>query len=114
MALANGKSSIDVCPMLSAEARETLSSAADHPSEQLKRQRENIVEVGGETELFRHDKPFNHPVAIAVAVNDNEDVEAKIEKINSLSFGRVGQHYEVDMVALMNASGDADVLKQQP
>ncbi|NLX90772.1 MAG: acetyl-CoA decarbonylase/synthase complex subunit gamma [Firmicutes bacterium] len=113
MALANGKSSVDACPELSAEARETLSSAAEPPIRSVNiGSGEKIVKVGGETELFRHDKRFNHPVAIAVAVNDNEDVEAKIDKINSLSFERVGQHYEVDMVALMNTSGDAAVFKE--
>ena len=47
-----------------------------------------VVEVGDETELFRHDKRFNHHPAIAVAVNDNENVEAKIDTINNLVFDR--------------------------
>ena len=110
MALANGKSSVDACPTISAEAKETLSAASEPPIRLVKiGSGEKIVEVGDETELFRHDKRFNHPTAIAVAVNDNEDVKTKIDKINKLSFDQVGQHYEVDMVALNNVSGDAAV-----
>ncbi|MGI5823216.1 MAG: acetyl-CoA decarbonylase/synthase complex subunit gamma, partial [Dethiobacteria bacterium] len=62
-------------------------------------------------EIFRHDKRFNHPTAIAIVVNDNEDVEAKVEAINQLAFDHVGQHYEANMVALTNASGDAATFK---
>ncbi len=112
MAVANGKSSLDACPDISAEAREMLSSASEPPIRLITiGSGDRVVEVGDETELFRHDKRFNHPPAIAVAVNDNENVEAKIETVNKLVFERVGQHYEVDMVALINASGDAAVFK---
>ncbi|MGI5883167.1 MAG: (Fe-S)-binding protein, partial [Dethiobacteria bacterium] len=91
MALANGKSSIDACPTISAEARETLSSASEPPIQLVGiGSGDNITEVGDETELFRHEKRFNHPTAIAVTVNDYEDVEAKVDKINKLSFDRVG------------------------
>ena len=106
------QSSFDACPDISAEARESLSSASEPPIRLITiGSGARVVEVGDETELFRHDKRFNHPPAIAVAVNDNENVEAKIDTINNLVFERVGQHYEVDMVALINASGDAAVFK---
>lgn len=112
MALANGKSSVDACPTISAEAKEVLSSASEPPIQLVKiGSGDNVIEVGDETELFRHEKRFNHPTAIAVTVNDNEDVEAKIDKVNRLSFDRVGQHYEVDMIALSNVSGDAAVFQ---
>lgn len=112
MALANGKSSIDACPTISAEARETLSSASEPPIQLVGiGSGDNITEVGDETELFRHEKRFNHPTAIAVTVNDYEDVEAKVDKINKLSFDRVGQHYEIDLIALGNASGDVAVFQ---
>jgi len=111
-ALANGKSSVDACPAILAEAKEILSAASEPPIRLIKiGSGEKIVEVGDETELFRHDKRFNHPTAIAVAVNDNEDLEAKIDVVNKLFFERVGQHYEVDLVALINASGDAAVFR---
>ena len=112
MALANGKASLDACPDVSDQAKEALSSASAPPIRLVKiGAGENVVEMGDETEIFRHDKRFNHPTAIAIAVNDNEDVDAKVDSINGLVFDRVGQHYEVGMVALINASGDAATFK---
>ncbi|MGI6308583.1 MAG: acetyl-CoA decarbonylase/synthase complex subunit gamma [Dethiobacteria bacterium] len=112
MALANGKTSLDLCPDVSDQAKEALSSAAAPPIRLVKvGAGENVLEMGDETEIFRHDKRFNHPTAITIAVNDNEDIEAKVEAINQLAFDHVGQHYEADMVALVNASGDAASFK---
>ena len=101
MALANGKTSLDNCPDVSDVAKEALSSAAAPPIRLVKvGSGDNVLEMGDETEIFRHDKRFNHPTVVAIAVNDNEDIDAKIDAINGLAFDRVGQHYEVDMVAL--------------
>ncbi|MGI6319256.1 MAG: acetyl-CoA decarbonylase/synthase complex subunit gamma [Firmicutes bacterium] len=112
MALANGKTSLDNCPDVSDVAKEALSSAAAPPIRLVKvGSGDNVLEMGDETEIFRHDKRFNHPTVVAIAVNDNEDIDAKIDAINGLAFDRVGQHYEVDMVALVNASGDAATFK---
>ncbi len=112
MALANGKTSLDQCPDVSEEAKEALSSAAAPPIRLVKvGAGDNVIEMGDETEIFRHDKRFNHPTAVTIAVNDNEDVGAKVESINELIFERVGQRYEVDMVAIINASGDAATFK---
>lgn len=112
MALANGKTSLDTCPDVSEAAKEALSSAAAPPIRMVKLGAgENVREMGDETEIFRHDKRFNHPTVITIAVNDNADVEAEIDVINGLAFDRVGQHYEVDAVALINASGDAAAFK---
>ena len=107
MALANAKISLDACPHVSEEAKEALSAASAPPIRKVVvGTGDNTIELGDETELFRHDKRFFHPTAIAIAVDDTEDVAARVEEINNLNFDRVGQHYEVDMVALVNASGD--------
>ena len=113
MALANNKTSVDVCPVISPEAKETLSSASEPPIKLITiGAGDNAVEIGDETELFRHDKRFNHQTVIAVAVCDNEkDLTAKIAAIDKLAFERVGQRYEIDMIALINASGDKAVFR---
>ncbi len=112
MALANGKASLDACPDVTDEAKEALSSASAPPIKMVKvGTGDNVIEMGDETEIFRHDKRFNHPTAVAVEVKDTDDVEAKLAVINDLNFERVGQQYEVDMVALLNASGDAGKFK---
>lgn len=108
MQLAAGKASLDACPYVSDAAREALDSASAPPVALVKiGAGEKAFEIGNETVLFRHDKRFEHPTGIAIQVNDNEDVKAKVEKINKLVFDRVGQIHEVNMVAVNNASGDA-------
>ncbi len=112
MALANAKISLDACPYVSDEAKEALSSAAAPPIRLVKvGTGDKVIEMGDETEIFRHDKRFNHPTAVAIRVKDDEDVAAKVDTINNLVFERVGQQYEVEMVALVNASGDAGKFK---
>ena len=112
MALANGKASLDVCPDVSDAAKEALSSASEPPIRLVKvGAGDSVVEMGDETEIFRHDKRFNHPTAVAIVVNDTDDVAAKLEVINGLVFERVGQEFTVEMVALVNASGDAGKFK---
>jgi len=108
MQLAAGKASLDACPYVSDAAREALDSASAPPVALIKiGAGEKLLELGNETVLFRHDKRFEHPSGIAIQVNDNEDVKAKVEKINKLVFDRVGQTHEVNLVAVNNASGDA-------
>jgi acetyl-CoA decarbonylase/synthase, CODH/ACS complex subunit gamma len=104
MALANGKASLDACPDVSDASKEALSSASAPPIKIVKvGAGDNVVELGDETEIFRHDKRFNHPTAVAITVNDTDDVAAKMEAINGLVFERVGQEFTVEMVAVVNA-----------
>ncbi len=112
MALANGKASLDACPDVTEEAKEALSSASAPPIKMVKvGTGDSVIEMGDETEIFRHDKRFNHPTAVAVEVKDTDDVAAKLAVINDLNLERVGQQYAVDVVALVNASGDAAKFK---
>ncbi|MCK8823745.1 acetyl-CoA decarbonylase/synthase complex subunit gamma [Fuchsiella alkaliacetigena] len=113
MQLAEGKAELSECPDVSDEAKEALAAASKPPIATITiGSGEFEREIGGETELFRHDKTFFNEPGIALTVSDEEDVEAKIEKINALSFERVGQEIEVDMVAVVNDSGDADAFAE--
>jgi acetyl-CoA decarbonylase/synthase complex subunit gamma len=113
MALAAGKTLADKCPHLSAEAREVLSAAAAPPMRLVRiGPIDEAVQVGNETELFRHDKRFYNPCAVAVEVADTEDVPAFLRDFAALSFERVGQRYSADLVALRYASGDASRFRE--
>ena len=113
MALANGKISLSACPSVSETAKDALTAASAPPIRLVKvGAGDGILSLGDETELFRHDKRFNHPTAVAVIVNDNDDLDERLEAIDALSFKRVGQQYTVDMVAVVNASGDAGKFKE--
>jgi len=115
MAMANGKASLDNCPDVSPEAKETLGAASAPPVRTVKvgvGEQERVM--GDETVLFRHDKTFYHPTLVAVQLCDSmsdADIDAKIAKINDLKMERVGQHISVDLVAVGNCSGDTAKFK---
>ncbi len=112
MALAGGKASLDACPHVTDEAKEALESASAPPIKMVKvGVGDNVVELGEETEIFRHDKRFFHPTGVAVLISDAEDVAAKAETFEALEFHRVGLDYKTDMVAVKCDSGDAGKFK---
>ncbi len=111
MALAGGKASLDACPHVSDAAKEALDSASAPPVALVKiGAGEKAIEIGNETVLFRHDKRFEHPTGIAIAVSDKlsaDEIAAKVAAVNKLVFDRVGQIHSVNLVAVCNHSGDA-------
>jgi len=109
MQLASGKAGLDQCPHVSDAAKEALDSASAPPVALVKIGKgEKELQLGNETVLFRHDKRFEHPTGIAIAVNDNDnEIAFKVGEINKLVFDRVGQIHNVNLVAVVNASGDA-------
>ena len=112
MALASGKAGLDQCPHVSDAAREALDSASAPPVALVKiGVGDKQVELGNETVLFRHDKRFEHPTAIAISVCDsqsNDEIAAKVAQINKLVFDRVGQTHQVNLVVVGNCSGNPD------
>ncbi len=111
MRMAAGKATVDLCPHASGEAKATLGAAASPPLPKvLIGAGEREVVLGDETVLFRHEKTFCHPSAVAISVRDDlpdADFAARIEAIRGLAFERVGQRISVDLVALRCVSGDA-------
>lgn len=111
MALAGAKTSLDKCPYVSDEAKETLGGASAPPIKLVKVGKMGTLrEMGDEVVMFRHDKAFYHPTCIAVEVSDKlsgTGLDNKIDKINGLNFERVGQTVAIDFVAVRNESGDA-------
>ncbi|ACV62154.1 CO dehydrogenase/acetyl-CoA synthase delta subunit, TIM barrel [Desulfofarcimen acetoxidans DSM 771] len=108
MQIAAGKAGLDGCPHVSSAAKEALEAASAPPVALVKiGTGEKEIQLGNETVLFRHDKRFEHPTAITISVNDTEDVAAKVQAVNKLVFDRVGMLFSVNMVAVINASGDA-------
>ncbi|MDO8735099.1 MAG: acetyl-CoA decarbonylase/synthase complex subunit gamma, partial [Elusimicrobiota bacterium] len=110
MALAGKKTSLDKCPDVSDAAKQLLESASLPPMATITiGVGEKKVDIGGETVLFRHEKTFYHPTAIAVSVSDNEqNLSAKTEKIKKLNFERVGMMVGVDLIAVKNETGNAE------
>lgn len=113
MALASGKGSLDACPYVSDEAREALDSASAPPIKAVKFGKDIVM--GDETVLFRHDKTFYHPTTLLVEIADtltDEEIQAKLDDVNGLEFDRVGLHYSLDGVAIVENSGSPDRFAQ--
>lgn len=112
MALASSKTSLDKCPYVSEEAKETLGGAAAPPIKLVKVGKVGTErELGDEVVLFRHDKAFFHGTSFAIEISDKltgAELDAKIDKVNGLNFERVGQKVSIDMMAVRNDSGNAD------
>jgi len=108
MQLAKKAVSIDKCPYLSRDAKNTLESQALPPIKLVTIGKgENKLEIGNESVLFRHEEKFHRPCGIGFVIEDSltaEQIKQSINKINALQFERVGQHLAVNLVAIKQNS----------
>ena len=111
MQLANQKTSLDKCPDVSEEAKKTLEASAAPPMRLVKiGVGENELQIGDETELFRHEKTFYHPTLYCLIIDDSlseEEIRSKASEAKSISFERVGQIMKLDLIGVRDATGDA-------
>lgn len=112
MKLAARQAELSACPHVSDEAKGTL-DAASAPPIRLVTVGANgrKIEVGNETELFRHDRTFYHPPGICYRLKDDappEEFATKLSEITEYAVERVGINMQVDGIAVENASGDAE------
>jgi len=111
MALAQNKVELSKCPDVSEDAKKTLGEASAPPIRTFDLGvGEKAVKLGGETVLFRHDKKFFNPCALAVKIKDNASDEelAKIAAEVAMSeLNRVGQKLRVDAISVEYASNDS-------
>ena len=110
MKLAQRQTSLDKCPDVSEEAKEKLGAASAPPIRPITLGAgPKAVRMGEEVVLFRHEKKFVNPCAIAVRIKDTldpADAGRKIEEAAASEIDRVGQKLRVDGLFLSNDSGD--------
>lgn len=110
MQLAQKKAELKDCPDVSEEAKSKLGEASAPPIRLVTiGTGEKKVSIGEENVLFRHDEKFYNPTGVAVTLRDDLDDAAfneRLNKINNLKFTRVGTEIEIDLIALLNKSGD--------
>ena len=115
MKLAQKQARIDECPYVSDESKAALEGASAPPMKLVTiGGGENKLEIGNETVMFRHEETFHHPPGIAVRVPDDLDAEAlaaRVAAIGALKFVRVGMDIRANVVAIENASCNADRFK---
>ena len=110
MNLASGKAELDACPYVSDEAREQLAEASAPPIRPVAiGAGVRAFKVGGETVMFRHEKTFYSPTALAALVPSEMDpkvLDKKLKEWNALQYERVGLNLRPELVALKDLNGD--------
>jgi len=111
MNLAAGKAELDACPYVSDEAREQLAEASAPPIRPVAiGAGARAFKVGGETVMFRHEKTFYNPTALAALVPSDVDaavLDTKLKTWNAFQYERVGVNLRPELVALKDVNGDA-------
>jgi acetyl-CoA decarbonylase/synthase complex subunit gamma len=111
MNLASGKAELDACPYVSDEARVQLAEASAPPIRPITiGAGTRAFKVGGETVMFRHEKTFYNPTALAAMVPSDMDADAldkKLKEWNALQFERVGVNLRPELVALKDVNGNS-------
>lgn len=104
MALAAGKTELDLCPHVSEQARGELSDASAPPIRQLSIGVDDYsVKVGGETVLFRHEKTFFNKPGIGVLITDamdDSEVERRLNGLEYFRYERVGVTMKPEIAAI--------------
>ncbi len=104
MQLAKKAVGIDKCPYLSPEAKKVLESSALPPIKLITiGTDEQKLEIGNESVMFRHEEKFHRPCGLGFIIEDNltdAQIKVKLANIAKLSFERVGQKLDVNLVAL--------------
>lgn len=111
MKLAGGQAKLEACPHVSEQAKAELADASAPPICLVTIGKgDKALQIGGETVLFRHEKTFVHPPGFGILIKDNlsdEEIEKKVNQINSLAFERVGQTLRANLIAIeSNSDGE--------
>ena len=111
MSLASGKVELSACPYVSDEVKQELSEASAPPIRPVNMgSGDGALKIGGETVMFRHEKTFFNPTAIAGLIEDTmeeTEIEARILSFNELQYERVGLMLRANSIAVKEGSGDS-------
>jgi acetyl-CoA decarbonylase/synthase complex subunit gamma len=110
MKLAAKKAGLAQCPYASDEAKRVLGAASEPPVRCLELGPERRLKLGGEVVLYRHEKTFMHPTALALNLNDTdapEAIRAKLETVSNYCLERVGEQLRLDMAAVTQRGPEA-------
>lgn len=115
MQLAKKSVSIDKCPYLSQEAKNTLEASGQPPIKLVSMGTgETKLNIGNETVLFRHEEKFHNPCAIGFIIEDTSsenEIQSRLSYINKLKFERVGQELNVNLIAIRQNKTKENFLK---
>lgn len=115
MKLAAKNAELALCPYASEEAIKTVGAASKPPIRLVKiGPVEREVALGNETVMFRHEKTFVHPTAIAIAFSDAEPLSESCHQIaeaREYCLERVGEKLRLDLILVDNFSEEVEPFK---
>lgn len=103
MKLAAKKAELSECPYASDEAKRVLGAAAEPPVRGVKLGPEGGLTLGEETVLYRHERSFVSPTALAVDIDETlpeAELASTLDAIRDYAIDRVGDDYAIDMVSV--------------
>ena len=105
--LAKGQVELDDCPYIPQDLREKFFESKKQPQKTVDIQG---VVVGGENVLYRHEKTFLHPTALAVVVDMAEvGAQQKLKRLENFKITRVSETFNIDLVILRNCKVLPDI-----
>ncbi|NLC55984.1 MAG: acetyl-CoA decarbonylase/synthase complex subunit gamma [Armatimonadetes bacterium] len=109
MKLAAKTVELAACPYASEEAKEKIGAASKPPIRLVKIGPPDYeVAVGNETVMFRHEKTFVHPTALAVRFSDTQSAEELAHltaEVREYCLERVGEQLRLDLALVENVTG---------
>jgi len=109
MKLASKNAELSACPYASEEANTKIGAASKPPIRLVKiGPADAEVLVGNETVMFRHEKTFVHPTAIAIAFSDGQSAEELAHQsadVREYCLERVGEELRIDLALVENTTG---------
>lgn len=110
MKLAAAGTTLDKCPYLAEDVRAELAEALAPPIKLVSVGKgDNVLQIGNEEVIYRHEKAFIHAPGIGLLVSDKEPeakVNEKLRKTMEMQFPWVGRTLKADILALQFESGD--------
>jgi acetyl-CoA decarbonylase/synthase complex subunit gamma len=111
MKLAQGGVEISACPDVSEDAKATLGAASAPPIKSIELGTgDKAVKMGAEGVMFRHEKKFYNPCALALNIKDDlsdDELTAKAAEVAGSELDRVGQMLRIDAIAIECVSNDS-------
>ncbi|MBN1542594.1 acetyl-CoA decarbonylase/synthase complex subunit gamma [candidate division KSB1 bacterium] len=111
MKLAAKKADLSQCPYASDEAKQVLGAASEPPVKALELGENKTIKLGDETVLYRHEKTFVNPTALAINIDDGDDptrIETTLSRVRDYVVERVGESLSIDLVCVTQTGSDDD------
>lgn len=112
MKLAAKNAELSACPYASDDAKTKIGAASKPPIRLVKiGPADAETQVGNETVMFRHEKTFVHPTAIAISFSDSQpliDIQHLTADVREYCLERVGEELRIDLVLVDNTTGEVE------